>query len=144
METSIQDMSSEELIELAKIRRREEAAIARRECRDELNDLRQQRREQIKAHNKAIHSIDNQIKQLRLKMSPTGTLPGDAAPSSSNISKHVLSTLEANGEMSTKQLHDILSHANLNTTNLSQTLSYLKRQGKVISPARSVYKLAEA
>ena len=142
METSIQDMSSEELLELAKIRRREEAEVARRECRDELNNLRQQRRELIKAHNKAIHSIDNQIKKIRLKMSPTGTLPATDAPSGGNISKAVLSTLEANDEMSTQQLHEVLGHANLNTTNLSQTLSYLKRQGKVVSPARSIYKLA--
>ena len=143
MERSIQDMSSQELLELAKLRRIEEAKAARLEYKEELNGLRQERRELIKKHSKTINTIDNRIKKIRERMSPTGTVPSDTPTTrGNNISAAVLTTLENNGDMDTKQLKEHLGESNLNTANLSQTLAYLKRQGKVVSPARAVYKLA--
>lgn len=143
MDKSIGDMTSQELFDLAKSRRSEEAQVARRELRDELNSLRQERRDLEKEYKKTVGAIEKQIDAIREKMSPD--MPTEKRRSrnnSGNISHAVLDTLQATGgEMDTATLHTALTQAGFDTSNLSQTLSYLKRQGRVVSPARAVYQL---
>ena len=45
MDKLIHEMTSQELFDLAKLRRNEEAQLARKELRDELNNLRHERRD---------------------------------------------------------------------------------------------------
>ncbi len=145
MDKPIHEMTSQELFELAKSRKSEEAQIARKEFRDELNSLRQERRDLEKEYKRSISAIEKQIDAIREKMSPD--MPIERRRGRSNnggsISQTVLETLQAaGGQMSTTELHEVLTQAGLDTANLSQTLSYLKRQERVVSPARAVYQLA--
>lgn len=143
MEEAIMEMTSDELFELAKARQAEEAETARREYKGELNSLRQQRRDLEKEHKRILNAIDKRIDEIRRKMSPTGTITSSTGGrNNSNISGSVLDVLQEHGQMDTKSIHRILGEAGVNTENLSQTLSYLKRQGKIIAPARAVYRLA--
>jgi putative lipoic acid-binding regulatory protein len=144
MEKPIQEMTSDELFAYAQSRRIEEAEIARREYRDQLNSLRQRRREITKAYNKETASIDASIRKIRQKMSPNTAIPTNSKGKSSggNISAAVIAILQQNGEMNTKAIHEALKKDGINAANLSQTLSYLKRQEKVVSPTRANYKLA--
>ncbi len=144
MDKPIHEMTSQELFDLAKSRRTEEAQVARRELKDELNSLRQERRDLDKEYRKSVSAIEKQIDAIREKMSPD--MPVEKRRSrnnSGNVSRTVLETLRSSGgQMTTTDLHGVLQQAGLDTSNLSQTLSYLKRQEKVVSPARSVYQLA--
>jgi aspartokinase len=143
MDKLVHEMTSQELFDLAKSRKTEEAQVARRELRDELNSLRQERRDLEKDYKKAVSAIEKQIDAIREKMSPD--MPTEKRRSrnnSGNVSRTVLETLRASGgQMTTTELHAVLNQAGFDTSNLSQTLSYLKRQQKVVSPARSVYQL---
>ncbi|MEL6722375.1 MAG: hypothetical protein AAFP10_04015 [Pseudomonadota bacterium] len=144
MDKLIGDMTSQELFDLAKSRKIEEAQVARKELKDELNSLRQERRELEKEYKRATAAIEKQIDAIREKMSPD--MPVEKRRSRNNsggVSQAIKEVLSAaGGEMKTSELHEVLTERGLDTSNLSQTLSYLKRQEHVVSPARAVYRLA--
>ena len=144
MDKLIGDMTSQELFDLAKSRKIEEAQVARKELKDELNSLRQERRELEKEYKRATAAIEKQIDAIREKMSPD--MPVEKRRSRNNsggVSQAIKEVLSAaGGEMKTSELHEVLTERGLDTSNLSKTLSYLKRQEHVVSPARAVYRLA--
>ena len=144
MDKLIHEMTSQELFDLAKLRRNEEAQLARKELRDELNNLRQERRDLEKEYKKSVNAVEKQIDAIKEKMSPD--MPAEKRHSRNNgggsISHAVIEALRAAGQpVDTASLHKALTQAGFDTSNLSQTLSYLKRQRKVVSPVRAVYQL---
>jgi hypothetical protein len=56
-----------------------------------------------------------------------------------SVTERVMQIVVNAGEISTKDIKAELENEGLNVSNLSQTLAYLKRQGRVASPARSIY-----
>lgn len=142
MTNSIEQMSSEELFQLAKSRQMEEAKSAREELKSELDALRKERRELVSQHKKDISQIDDKIEKIRSKMSPNANTLSAPRNPSTNISAAVLNTLKVHQQMSTKALQAELANNGIVASNLSQTLAYLKRQGKINSPERAVYAIA--
>ncbi len=147
MDKPIHEMTSQELFDLARSRRSEEAQVARKELRDELHSLRQERRDMEKEYKKSVSAVEKRIDAIREKMSPD--MPTENRRGRNNngdsISQAVLERLQAaGGQMSTADLRTALAQTDLNISNLSQTLSYLKRQGRLVSPVRAVYQLAES
>ena len=56
-----------------------------------------------------------------------------------NVTDHVLEIVTKAKKISTREIKDELEGRGVVANNLAQTLAYLKRQGKVASPARSIY-----
>lgn len=134
---TVDSMSADELYALAQKREQQEAEAQQAELREQIDALRAERRELIAAHKKAVAAIDSKIRKLGGR---TGR--GAARRSSGNITSAVLNVL-SKGKASTKDIKAALDSQGIVANNLSQTLAYLKRTGRVTSPSRAVYALAK-
>ena len=67
---------------------------------------------------------------------------GTRGSNGSNISANVIDILSDKKQHSTKDIQAKLNQRGIIAKNLAQTLAYLKRQGKVKSPKRSIYALS--
>lgn len=133
---TIEQMSSDELYELAKARLVEEQEAQKEQAREQIEALREERRELVAQQRKELAIIDRKIAKLR------GTGKAARGRAGINVSTAVMDVLATGKKFSTKEIQAALSANGIVANNLSQTLAYLKRQGKVKSPARSVYALA--
>lgn len=131
----IKELSSEELYELARKREEQEAAEAHEAARAQIDGLRQQRREILARHRKELAAIDVEIRNLG------GRTGSRRRRSSSGVSvtEQVLDIVTKAKKVSTKEIKSELDKRGVVANNLAQTLAYLKRQGKVASPSRSIY-----
>ncbi|SFM65964.1 hypothetical protein SAMN05421721_11925 [Ectothiorhodospira mobilis] len=132
-----QEMSAEELYALARQREEQEAAEQEEARRQEREALKQKRRELIKQHRRELAQLDREIRKLGGRVPRAGQGGGKRETGPSRI----LCEIVANNppEMTTKEIREQAQQAGLNVKNLSQTLGYLKRQGKLTSPRRGVY-----
>ena len=133
---TVHQLSSNELFKLASARKQEEQQKKRSVVKIELDALQQERRELIAKQRKALTTLDRKIKKLRNNLSPKVKKSTGRA---NNISNTVLSILQKNKKMNTTDIQAALTQEGITANNLSQTLAYLKRQGKVASPKRSIY-----
>lgn len=131
---TVEAMSSDELFALAEARAEEELERQREEARLVLEGLRGKRREMLAQHRKELAAIDREIRKLTGKNKAKSGRRGGV-----NVTETVMQIVVNAGEISTKDIKAALESEGLNVSNLSQTLAYLKRQGKVASPARSIY-----
>lgn len=138
MTKTFDQMSSEELFALAQSRKMEEEKTVREKLKSELDVLRKKRRDMAAEYKKELARLDNKIEKLRTEISSSNASSPNKT-SSTNVSASVLSILQIHKEMSTKDLQAELSKHGVTAANLSQTLGYLKRQGKITSPERAVY-----
>ena len=131
---NVTNLSSEELYALAKEREEQEEAEAREAVKEHIDGLRQQRREMVARHRKELAAVDAEIRSL-----------GGRAPRSRrraggpSVTDQVLEIVTSAKKISTKEIKAELDNRGVVANNLAQTLAYLKRQGKVKSPARSIY-----
>ncbi|MGE0081023.1 MAG: hypothetical protein AB7U81_06980 [Thiohalomonadaceae bacterium] len=132
----IDELSAEELYELARQREREEREAEREANRARLEELREHRRELVAQHRKELAALDREIRQLGGR-----TRSRSAGGGEGKISDRVLKLIEASGRISTKDLKASLDQSGVETKNLNQLLAYLKRNGRVVSPSRGVYAL---
>ncbi len=130
----VESLSSAELYRLAKKREQEEMRKTLEANKEKLKELRTKRRELITAHRKELAKIDREISRL------SGKSVGGKRGS---ITDTVVKIIGDAGQISTTDLKAALKKKGVVVGNLSQTLAYLKRQGRVTSPARAVYKLAK-
>lgn len=133
-EQSFENMTSDQLFELAKSKQLEEVNREKEAAREQLDALREQRRTLVAEQRKALAAIDSEIRKLGGKTKGRS----GAGRSGGSVTKTVLEIV-SNGEITTKEINAKLSEQGIEANNLSQMLAYLKRQGKVVSPRRSVY-----
>jgi len=134
----LSDLSSDELYEMAREREQQEAEQAREAVRAQIEELRQTRREMLSRHRKELATLDAEIRGLGGRTT-RGKRRGTAGGS---VTEHVLEIVGKAKKISTKEIKAELEARGIVANNLAQTLAYLKRQGKVTSPARSVYSAA--
>lgn len=134
---TVDAMSAEELYALAQQRERQEHEAAQEAVREEIEALRAERRELVAAHKKALNAVDAKIRKLGGRASRSS-----GRRSGGNITSKVLEVL-SHGKASTKDIKAALDAQGVTANNLSQTLAYLKRTGRVTSPSRAVYALAK-
>ncbi|MGD1984797.1 MAG: hypothetical protein PVF93_12930, partial [Chromatiaceae bacterium] len=127
--------SSEELYEMAREREQLEEAQAQEAARAQIDELRQQRRAAAARHRKELAAIDAEIRKLGGRTGPGRR----RSASGGSVTEHVLDIVGNSKKISTKDIKAELENRGVVANNLAQTLAYLKRQGKVTSPARSIY-----
>ncbi|RMG33631.1 MAG: hypothetical protein D6720_11070 [Gammaproteobacteria bacterium] len=135
---SIEEMTSEELYELAKAKEAEELERQREAARAELEAAKAERKALLARHRKELAAVDAKIRKLGGRV----TARGGKTSGRGNISNAVLDILSDKKRHSTKEIKEELAKRGVVAANLNQTLAYLKRQGKVKNPARSVYTAA--
>jgi len=132
---SLSDLSSDELYRLAQEREEQEAAAEKEAARAQVEELRNARREMVARHRKELAAIDAEIRGLGGR-SARGKRRASAGGS---VTDQVLDIVSKAKKVSTKEIKAELENRGVVANNLAQTLAYLKRQGKVSSPARSIY-----
>ncbi len=135
---SFEELSSDELYELAKAKEAEEMERQREAARAELDAAKAERKALLTRHRKELAAVDAKIRKLGGRVAARGGKGGGRG----NISNTVLDILSDKKKHSTKQIKEELAKRGVVAANLNQTLAYLKRQGKVKNPARSVYTAA--
>ncbi len=144
------NMTAEELYNLAKQREIEEQKKVMQENQQKIAELREERRQLQLKHNKEIREETRQLKirhknelkdvNARIK-SLGGRVSGASATGKgrTGASAAIVEILDA-GEMDTKAIREKLEAIGISVGNLGQTLAYLKRNGRVASVARGIYK----
>jgi hypothetical protein len=132
---NISELSSDELYRLAQEREQQEAAAAKEAARAQIEELRNARRDMQARHRKELAAIDAEIRALGGRSSRGRK----RASSAGNVTGQVLDIVSQAKKISTKEIKAELESRGVVANNLPQTLAYLKRQGKVTSPARSIY-----
>jgi hypothetical protein len=138
---NIADLSAEELYALARAREQEEAARREQEIKGRRDELKARRKETEARHRKELAEIDREIQDLggsAPKKRTTGARRRGAAGTES-ISQRLCEIVATQSEMTVSEIRDQAEAAGIDTKNISQTLAYLKRQGRLQSPRRSVY-----
>ncbi|MBK1672074.1 hypothetical protein CKO35_01920 [Ectothiorhodospira shaposhnikovii] len=132
------EMSAQELYALAK-RREEQEAVAREDAvREQRRMLREKRKELVRQHRKELAELDREISKLGGKASRTrvSRVSSDAGPS-----QVICEIVGSRPEMSIGEIREQAAAAGLNVKNISQTLGYLKKQNRLDSPRRGVYRV---
>ncbi|MEJ2307953.1 MAG: hypothetical protein P8Z78_01395 [Gammaproteobacteria bacterium] len=109
--------------------------MQKEKAKAELAKLRDERKELIAKHKKKLAALDAQIRAM-------GGRTGGASKGRQTGASATILKLLADGEMDTKSIRSRLESMGISVSNLGQTMAYLKRNGKVKSAARGVYKLA--
>jgi uncharacterized protein YhaN len=120
---------------MAREREQLEEAQAQEAARAQIDELRQQRRAAAARHRKELAAIDAEIRKLGGRTGPGRR----RSASGGSVTEHVLDIVGNSKKISTKDIKAELENRGVVANNLAQTLAYLKRQGKVTSPARSIY-----
>ncbi|WP_018871875.1 hypothetical protein [Thioalkalivibrio sp. ALJ16] len=138
------DLSAEELYALARQREKEEAESKEAERREQREKLMEKRKEMLARHRKELNELERQIRELGGRVgraAPSGGRRGRRAAGES-ISQKLCEIVATQPEMGIKDIKAQAEKAGLDTKNISQTLAYLKRQGRLTSPRRGIYKSA--
>ncbi len=134
---SLSDLSAEELYEMARLREEQEEAEAKEATRAQIDELKAKRRDVVARQRKELAAIDAEIRSLG------GRAPRRKSRSSGgSVTDQVMEIVGKSKKITTKQIKAELDKRGVIANNLAQTLAYLKRQGKLTSPARSVYSAA--
>ncbi len=135
---SVDEMTAQELYELAKAKEAEEQECQRETMRAELESAQAERKILLARHRKELAAIDTRIRELGGRIRSMGGKGGGRG----RISSTVLDILSDKEAHSTTDIKAALANRGVVANNLNQTLVYLKRQGKVKSPKRSTYVIA--
>jgi hypothetical protein len=136
MTKSLDELSAAELFELAQRRQQEEKDRQREALKEQVEALRGKRRDAIARHKKELAAIDADIRAL------SGGSRAARPRGKVNVSQKVLDIIGAKGTASTTDIKKVLDDEGIAAGNLSQTLAYLKRMGRIASAGRANYKLA--
>lgn len=132
----ITQLSAAELYKLAKKREQEELQKTIEANKEKLVALRTKRRELVARQKKELRKLDTEIARLSGKSpSRKGRKAGGS------VTEKVVAIIAKAGKISTSDLKAELKKKGVASGNLPQTLAYLKRQGRIISPARTIYQV---
>jgi len=131
---ALEELRAEELYALAQQREQEEAEARRDAMKQQIDALRAKRKTLVAAHRKEISAIDTKILKLAGK-----TRRVRSRTNGENLTDIVVDIVHSAGEISTQQIRAELDAQGIEARNLSQTLAYLKRVGKLASPGRSLF-----
>lgn len=135
---SVRELSSAELYELAKRREEEERRQQEEANKEKLKELRAKRRSLVAKQKRELAALDAEIARLSGRGAPARKKRANKG----NVTEAVVDIITKAGTITTKELKDALAKKGITTANLPQTLAYLKRQGRISSPARATYKAA--
>lgn len=140
----LQEMSAEQLFQLAEQRKQEELEQQRAEREARLEELKELRKTLIAEHKKALAEIDKELGRLQPRARNRSRTPSSTTTNGRKADYETLIGLVAqHGPVSSKALKAHLEVAGISTDQLAQKLGYLKRQGRLETPERAVYRIPD-
>ncbi|NCF09659.1 MAG: hypothetical protein GWP66_03155 [Gammaproteobacteria bacterium] len=136
---SVEKMSAEELYELARQREQEEAAVVD-QSKEQIAELKAQRKALVAEHNKALKAIDKELAKLQGGKKQRARRSSGAPRG--QLSARALELVTKHGPIQGRDLKARLEKEGLDATYLAQALAGLKKKGQVTSPSRGVYQAA--
>ncbi len=140
---NVASMTSEELYELARKKEKEEREKERERVAGEIARLQEEKARVRREYRKKVSEIDRKIRALGKKAGATAKTrkrAGKTGTTRGAVSATVLGLFDKSGKkVTTAEIRGALDAAGLETGNLPQLLSYLKRRGRIKSTARGVY-----
>ena len=133
------NMSAEELFKLAKQREADERKWIAEENKQKIAELREERKQLLLRHKKEISEVNSKIIALGGQVAGTSV----AKKGRTGVSAAIMGLLDEVGEMDTTAIREKLDAIGVSVSNLGQSLAYLKKNGKVSSVSRGVYKKSE-
>jgi beta-phosphoglucomutase-like phosphatase (HAD superfamily) len=133
------NMTADDLYTLAKQREIDERKWIAEENKQKIADLREERKQLQARHKKEINEVNSRIRALGGKI-PAASATGKGR---TGISAAIVELLDEVGELDTTAIREKLNSIGVSVGNLGQTLAYLKKNGKVASVSRGVYKKPE-
>jgi len=135
----IQDLSAEELYALAREREKEEAELQEKELREKRDELKAKRKELVARQRKELAALEREIQKLGGVTGRQASVKRSRGNGTATISSQLCDIVATEAEMTIAEIREKAESAGVHTGNLSQTLAYLKRQGRVASPRRGIY-----
>ncbi|MDX1594143.1 MAG: hypothetical protein R3298_07835 [Gammaproteobacteria bacterium] len=136
---SVEKMSAEELYELARLREQEEAAAVD-QSKEQIAELKAQRKQLVAENRKALKAIDKEIARLQGGKKRRGRRAGGAKRG--ELSARALELVKKHGPIKGRDLKARIEKEGIDATYLSQTLAALKKKGEIDTPSRGVYQAA--
>ncbi len=133
------NMTADDLYKLAKQREVDERKWIAEENKQKIAELREERKQLQARHKKEINEVNSRIRALGGKVAGTST----TGKGRTGISAAIVELLDEVGELDTTAIREKLDSIGVSVGNLGQTLAYLKKNGKVDSVSRGVYKKSE-
>lgn len=133
-----ENLSSDELFELARKRKEEEKARQQAEAKSRIDELKARRREIASQFEKELKVVDAEIKKLGGRSRKPAPANGSAARTP-GVSAKIVEIVKSKGQASTKEINSELIAAGIEPKNLSQTMAYLKRKGDLVSVGHGMY-----
>ncbi len=130
------NMTADDLYKLAKQREIDERKWIAEENKQKIAELREERKQLQARHKKEINEVNSRITALGGKVAGTST----TGKGRTGISAAIVELLDEVGELDTTAIREKLNAVGVSVGNLGQTLAYLKKNGKVTSVSRGVYK----
>ena len=135
MKKKLENMSSQDLYELAQRREVEEQEQERERIEAQVKELREERKVIPARHCKELRQIDAKIRAL---VGSTKT-EGKRRRRTSRSAAVVEIVANAEGLVTTGDIRFQLEKRGVSGDNIAQTLANLKRQGKIVSAGRGLY-----
>ncbi|WP_457668705.1 hypothetical protein [Thiolapillus sp.] len=132
----VTELSAAELYKLAQKREQEELQKTLEANKEKLIALRAKRRELVAKQKKELRKLDAEISRLSGRKTAK-----KSRKAGTSVTEKVVAIIANAGKISTTDLKAELKKKGVATGNLPQTLAYLKRQGRVVSPARTIYQV---
>ncbi len=132
----LNNMTADDLYKLAKQREIDERKWIAEENKQKIAELREERKQLQARHKKEINEVNSRIKALGGKVAATSA----TGKGRTGISAAIVELLDEVGELDTTAIREKLNAIGVSVGNLGQTLAYLKKNGKVASVSRGVYK----
>ncbi|MFN4263865.1 MAG: hypothetical protein ACK4IT_09730 [Thioalkalivibrionaceae bacterium] len=140
MGKSLQDMSAEELFALARLKQQEEQDKREKALRAQIRQLQDKRKALEGDYRQALAEIDRQIAELSGSKSRPRRR-GSSRMRTGTASEKICEIVGSKPEMTVEEIRIEADKAGINTKNLSQSLAYLKKQGRLESLRRGVYSI---
>jgi hypothetical protein len=138
---SLSDLSAEELYALAREREQQEADRQAEALKKKREALKLKRKEMLARHRAELAEIDREIRDMGGRAPKPRATGGRRRGSISGgtISQKLCDIVATQPSMGISQIREQAVAAGIDPKNISQTLAYLKRQGRLVSPRRGMY-----
>lgn len=140
MNDILNTLSSEELFKMAEQRKVAEEALRQDAIKGQIAELRAQIRKLDAQYKKDRAAIEAEIAKLSGKTAAKPAAPVAAKDRTPGISARIVEIVKTRGEISSKDINTQLKDDGIKPKNLSQTMSYLKKKGKVLSIGHGMYR----
>ena len=142
----LSELDAETLYRLAREKEQEEERARVEANKERIKELKAERKALLQRQAEELQELDAELQEL------TGTKPSKTVGikkekrlrvlSSDTISARLVEMIQVAGEMHTQDIRTQADDQGIPVKNLSQTLAYLKRTGRLDSPRRGVYTVA--